>query len=97
VAVDIRSGAGNDCFVASVIVSDTGKVTGLECTDEMMQKADYLNVIRSRGELSDFWDSLNRGTTNISISIGLILIIFIHFIFLTCLQDCFLKVINSCR
>ncbi|MFA6400365.1 MAG: arsenite methyltransferase [Salinivirgaceae bacterium] len=37
--LDLGSGAGNDCFVARAIVGETGKVTGLDFTDAMIQKA----------------------------------------------------------
>lgn len=37
--LDLGSGAGNDCFVARAIVGDTGHVTGLDFTEEMIAKA----------------------------------------------------------
>jgi ubiquinone/menaquinone biosynthesis C-methylase UbiE len=37
--LDLGSGAGNDCFIARTIVSENGKVTGLDFTEEMVQKA----------------------------------------------------------
>lgn len=37
--LDLGSGAGNDCFVARVLVGDTGKVTGLDFSEEMLAKA----------------------------------------------------------
>ncbi len=37
--LDLGSGAGNDCFVARAIVGETGKVTGIDFTDAMIQKA----------------------------------------------------------
>jgi arsenite methyltransferase len=37
--LDLGSGAGNDCFVARAIVGETGKVTGLDFTDAMLNKA----------------------------------------------------------
>jgi arsenite methyltransferase len=43
--LDLGSGAGNDCFVARSIVGETGKVTGLDFTDEMLEKARRNNVI----------------------------------------------------
>jgi SAM-dependent methyltransferase len=42
--LDLGSGAGNDCFVARAIVGETGKVTGLDFTDEMLAKADENNT-----------------------------------------------------
>ncbi len=37
--LDLGSGAGNDCFVARSIVGEKGAVTGLDFTDEMLEKA----------------------------------------------------------
>ncbi|MCX6334926.1 MAG: arsenite methyltransferase [Bacteroidia bacterium] len=37
--LDLGSGAGNDCFVARAIVGETGKVTGLDMTEQMLRKA----------------------------------------------------------
>jgi len=37
--LDLGSGAGNDCFVARAIVGETGHVSGLDFTDEMVDKA----------------------------------------------------------
>ncbi len=37
--LDLGSGAGNDCFVARAIVGETGKVTGIDFTDAMTEKA----------------------------------------------------------
>lgn len=37
--LDLGSGAGNDCFVARSIVGETGEVTGLDFTEEMLVKA----------------------------------------------------------
>ncbi len=37
--LDLGSGAGNDCFIARTIVGETGKVTGLDFTEEMIRKA----------------------------------------------------------
>ncbi|MBN1181348.1 MAG: arsenite methyltransferase [Bacteroidales bacterium] len=54
--LDLGSGAGNDCFVASAIVGDTGHVTGLDFTEEMVQKAN----------LNKRW----RGTNNIDFVLG---------------------------
>ena len=41
--LDLGSGAGNDCFVARSIVGETGSVTGLDFTDEMLEKANMNN------------------------------------------------------
>ncbi|WP_372934803.1 arsenite methyltransferase [Mariniphaga sediminis] len=37
--LDLGSGAGNDCFIARALVGKNGKVTGLDFTEEMVQKA----------------------------------------------------------
>jgi len=37
--VDLGSGAGNDCFVARAEVGETGKVIGIDFTDQMIAKA----------------------------------------------------------
>jgi arsenite methyltransferase len=37
--LDLGSGAGNDCFVARSLTGETGKITGLDFSDEMLQKA----------------------------------------------------------
>lgn len=37
--LDLGSGAGNDCFVARALVGETGKVTGLDITEQMVLKA----------------------------------------------------------
>lgn len=37
--LDLGSGAGNDCFVARALVGGEGRVTGLDFTEEMVEKA----------------------------------------------------------
>jgi arsenite methyltransferase len=37
--LDLGSGAGNDCFVARAFTGETGKVTGLDMTEQMIRKA----------------------------------------------------------
>lgn len=56
--LDLGSGAGNDCFVARSIVGETGSVTGLDFTDEMLDKArknnekmGYQNVNFVKGDI----------------------------------------------
>jgi ubiquinone/menaquinone biosynthesis C-methylase UbiE len=56
--LDLGSGAGNDCFVARALVGDSGKVTGLDFTDEMLTKAranntklGYTNVEFLKGDI----------------------------------------------
>lgn len=58
--LDLGSGAGNDCFVAHALVGDTGKVTGIDFTDEMLLKAEknltklgYTNVFFVKGDIED--------------------------------------------
>ena len=43
--LDLGSGAGNDVFVARSVVGETGRVTGLDFTDEMHHKASRNNII----------------------------------------------------
>ena len=58
--LDLGSGAGNDCFVAHALVGETGRVTGLDFTDEMLEKADinlrklgYKNVFFIKGDIEE--------------------------------------------
>jgi arsenite methyltransferase len=58
--LDLGSGAGNDCFVARAIVGETGKVTGIDFTDEMLAKAvananklGYNNVEFVKGDIEE--------------------------------------------
>lgn len=58
--LDLGSGAGNDCFVIRAIVGATGKVTGLDFTDEMLHKArknaagmEYENVVFVKGDIEE--------------------------------------------
>jgi arsenite methyltransferase len=37
--LDLGSGAGNDCFVARALVGQSGKVTGIDMTEPMINKA----------------------------------------------------------
>ncbi|NMC39596.1 MAG: arsenite methyltransferase [Bacteroidales bacterium] len=37
--LDLGSGAGNDCFVARSLVGETGRVTGIDFTEQMIDKA----------------------------------------------------------
>jgi SAM-dependent methyltransferase len=39
VVIDLGSGAGNDCFVARALTGETGKVIGIDFTDNMITKA----------------------------------------------------------
>ncbi len=56
--LDLGSGAGNDCFVARAVVGETGTVTGLDMTEQMVLKArenckklDYKNVVFVLGDI----------------------------------------------
>ncbi len=58
--VDLGSGAGFDCFLASKKVGDSGKVIGVDMTDEMLARAKvnaikggYENVEFRRGEIEN--------------------------------------------
>lgn len=58
--LDLGSGAGNDCFVARSIVGEEGKVTGIDFTDAMLDKArenalklGYTNVHFVKGDIED--------------------------------------------
>lgn len=58
--LDLGSGAGNDCFVARSIVGDTGYVTGLDFTSEMLVlarannlKMGYTNVAFVQGDIEE--------------------------------------------
>ncbi len=58
--LDLGSGAGNDCFVARTIVGETGRVTGIDFTEEMLLKANenlkktgYKNIEFIRGDIED--------------------------------------------
>jgi len=58
--LDLGSGAGNDCFVARAIVGEKGKVTGVDFTEAMIEKAiqnnkmlGYTNVEFIKGDIED--------------------------------------------
>jgi SAM-dependent methyltransferase len=58
--LDLGSGAGNDCFVARAIVGEKGKITGLDFTDAMLEKANknvqklgYTNVAFVKGDIEE--------------------------------------------
>jgi arsenite methyltransferase len=58
--LDLGSGAGNDCFVAHALVGETGKVTGIDFTEEMVYKAGrnvqeigYKNVFFIKGDIEE--------------------------------------------
>ncbi len=58
--LDLGSGAGNDCFVARSLTGETGHVTGLDVTEQMLLKAEenrnklgYNNVEFIRGDIEE--------------------------------------------
>lgn len=58
--LDLGSGAGNDCFVARALTGDEGRITGLDFTDAMLDKArknteklGYSNVEFVKGDIED--------------------------------------------
>ena len=58
--LDLGSGAGNDCFVVRAIVGEKGKVTGLDFTDAMLDKANankkklgYANIEFIKGDIEE--------------------------------------------
>lgn len=75
--VDLGSGVGIDCFVASKIVGAKGKVTGIDMTDEMLGKAKnyakdvgktlgYSNVEFKKGFIESM--PLEDGTVDVVVS-----------------------------
>jgi arsenite methyltransferase len=60
IVLDLGSGAGFDCFLASKMVGKSGKVIGIDMTDEMVSKArclakkyNYSNVDFIKGDIED--------------------------------------------
>jgi arsenite methyltransferase len=58
--LDLGSGAGNDCFIARSIVGESGKVVGIDFTEEMLKKANanvqklgFNNVEFVKGDIED--------------------------------------------
>lgn len=58
--LDLGSGAGMDCFIASKLVSPGGRVIGIDMTPEMVERArenalqgNYLNVEFRQGEIEN--------------------------------------------
>lgn len=58
--LDLGSGAGNDCFVARSIVGENGKITGIDFTPEMIQKANenlaktgFKNIVFVLGDIEN--------------------------------------------
>jgi arsenite methyltransferase len=58
--LDLGSGAGNDCFVARAETGETGRIVGIDFTDEMLAKANknveklaYSNVEFVKGDIEN--------------------------------------------
>lgn len=58
--LDLGSGAGNDCFVARAITGESGHVTGIDFTDQMLLKAEenrkklgYGNIEFVKGDIEE--------------------------------------------
>lgn len=73
IVVDLGAGAGNDVFVARSIVGDTGKVIGIDMTEEMIdlanenkKKLGFTNVDFRLGEIEDL--PIDKDSTNVVIS-----------------------------
>ncbi len=71
--VDLGAGAGNDVFVASKLVGDSGQVIGIDMTDEMIElanenksKLNIKNVDFKLGEIEDL--PIDDNSTNVVIS-----------------------------
>lgn len=71
--VDLGSGAGNDAFVARSVVGATGKVIGVDFTDNMIRKArinaeklNYHNVEFRQGDIEDM--PLSDNTADVVVS-----------------------------
>lgn len=71
--IDLGSGAGNDVFVARAIVGDSGRVVGIDFTDEMLIKANfnldklgYKNVEFKLGEIESI--SLENDLADVVVS-----------------------------
>lgn len=73
IVVDLGAGAGNDVFVARSIVGDTGKVIGIDMTEEMInlanenkEKLGFSNVDFRLGEIEDL--PVDKDSTDVVIS-----------------------------
>lgn len=58
--LDLGSGAGNDCFVARSVVGETGKITGIDFTVAMIEKAKvnlkktgFINIEFVQGDIEE--------------------------------------------
>src|SRR5580765_4338513 len=73
VVVDLGSGAGNDCFIARAETGETGKVIGIDMTEDMIararrnaEKLGYNNVEFSLGEIEKM--PLTSGVADVVVS-----------------------------
>lgn len=73
IVVDLGAGAGNDVFVARSIIGDTGKVIGIDMTEEMIELANknneqlgFTNVDFRLGEIEDL--PVDEDSTDVVIS-----------------------------
>ncbi|MBE7177239.1 MAG: arsenite methyltransferase [Mucilaginibacter polytrichastri] len=71
--VDLGSGAGNDCFVARAETGESGHVTGIDFSEEMLRKANanlkklgYGNVDFRMGDIENI--PVNDGTADVVVS-----------------------------
>ena len=71
--LDLGSGAGNDCFVARAETGETGKVVGLDFSDEMLKRANenrtklaYDNVEFLKGDIEEM--PIESNSVNVVVS-----------------------------
>jgi ubiquinone/menaquinone biosynthesis C-methylase UbiE len=71
--IDLGSGAGNDCFIASQLVGATGEVIGIDMTAQMIERArinaeklEYTNVKFRLGEIENMPVTANKADVLIS-------------------------------
>lgn len=71
--LDLGSGAGNDCFVARTLTGDEGRVTGIDFTDAMVEKANanlqktgFSNIQFIKGDIEEM--PLSDNTFDVVIS-----------------------------
>ncbi len=71
--IDLGSGAGNDCFIARSIVSETGRVIGIDMTEAMIVKArtnaeklGFKNVEFRLGDIDNM--PIETGTADVVVS-----------------------------
>ena len=71
--IDLGSGAGNDCFVARSATGESGKVIGIDFTEQMIERArdnaeklGYNNVEFRQGDIEDMPVTSNRADVIVS-------------------------------